>query len=120
LAWKAYARQGEEFETYSIQKPPKSRRCEFLQLGFSDEDYGGVSLPHTDALVVTLAISNHKIHRILVDTGSSADILYKLAFKLMRIDRDKMTLTISPLVSFKGEQVLPINSIYSLSWLERS
>lgn len=38
-AWKAYARQGEDFEIYSIQKPPKARRCEPLVLGFSDEDY---------------------------------------------------------------------------------
>jgi hypothetical protein len=55
-------------------------------IAFSDEDYAGVSLPHTDALVVTLAIANHKIHWILVDNGSSADILYQLAFKHMKID----------------------------------
>jgi hypothetical protein len=29
--------------------------------------------------VVTLVIANHKIHKILIDTGSSADILYKSA-----------------------------------------
>jgi hypothetical protein len=59
-----------DFEVYSVKRPVKSRRCETLVIGFSDEDYAGVSLPHTDALVVTLAIANHKIHRILVDNGS--------------------------------------------------
>jgi hypothetical protein len=59
-----------------IQRPPKARKCEKQVISFSDDDYVGISLPHTDPLVVTLAIANHRLHRILVDTGSSADILY--------------------------------------------
>jgi hypothetical protein len=47
-----------------------------LVIGFFDEDYAGVSLPQIDVLVLTLAIANHKIHRILIDSGSLADILY--------------------------------------------
>jgi hypothetical protein len=82
-------------------------------LGFSYDDYAGVSLPHTDALVVTLAIANHKIHWILVDTGSSADILYKSAFELKKIDRGRMIPTRYPLVGFSGEQVLSVGSIGS-------
>jgi hypothetical protein len=69
----------EDFEVYSVQKPPKSRNRETQIIGFSNDDYAGVSLPHTDTLVVTLVIANHKIHKILIDTGSSADILYKSA-----------------------------------------
>jgi hypothetical protein len=63
------------FEVYSVQKPPKFRKREAQVIGFSNDDYVGVSLPHTDALVLSLSIANHKIHRILIDTGSSADIL---------------------------------------------
>jgi hypothetical protein len=36
--------------------------------------------------VLTLDIANHKIRRILIDTWSSADILYKTTFELMKID----------------------------------
>jgi len=79
-ARKAYARQLDDFEVYSVQKPPKSRKYNPLVIGFSDDDYAGVSLPHTDALVVTLTIANYQTRRILVDTGSSADILFKSAF----------------------------------------
>jgi hypothetical protein len=43
---------------------------------FLDEDYVGVSLPHTNALVITLQVANHIIHKIFVDNGSSANILY--------------------------------------------
>lgn len=80
-------------------------------IGFSDNDYARVSLPHTDALVLSLAIANQKIHRILIDTGSSADILYRSAFDLMKIDRNKVILDRHSLVGFTGEQVLSLRSI---------
>jgi hypothetical protein len=70
-----------------------------------------VSLPHTDALVLSLVIANHKIHRILIDTGSSADILYRLAFEQMKIDRNKVIPVRHSLVGFTREQVLPLGSI---------
>jgi hypothetical protein len=80
-------------------------------IGFSDNDYARVSLPHTDALVLSLAIANHKTHRILIDTVSSADILYRSAFELMKIDRRKVIPARHSLVGFTGEQVLPLGSI---------
>jgi hypothetical protein len=43
-------------------------------------------MPHDDALVVIMTVANHAIHRILVDNGSSVDILYWPAFKQMGID----------------------------------
>ena len=52
-----------------------------MVIGFSNEDYAGVLLLHTDALVVTLTIANHNVHHILVDNGSSIDILYWSTFK---------------------------------------
>jgi hypothetical protein len=94
-----------------VHKPPKSRKRDAQVIGFSDDDYAGVSLPHTDALVLSLAIANHKIHRILIDTGSSADILYRPAFELMKIDRRKVIPARHSLVGFIGEQVLPLGSI---------
>jgi len=92
----SYAREMKEALVYAVQRLPKTRKCEKLITIFSDEDYEGIYLPHTDALMVTLAIVNHKIHQILVDNGSSADILYKSAFDLMKIDKGK-------LVGFTGE-----------------
>lgn len=96
---------------YIVRRPSKVRKCVRPVISFSDEDYEGINLPHTDTLVVTLAIANHKIHRILVDTGSSADILYKSAFDLMKIDKGKLVLVRYPLVGFIGEQVMPLGSI---------
>jgi hypothetical protein len=86
-------------------------KCENQIIGFSDVDYAGVSVPHTDDLVLTLAIANHMIHRILIDTGSLVDILYKTAFELMKIDRGKNVLARHSLVGFSGELLFPFKSI---------
>jgi hypothetical protein len=44
----------------------------------------------------------------LVDNGSSTDILYKSAFDLMKISKDKLSAFRFPLVGFAGEQVMPL------------
>lgn len=44
-------------------------------ISFSEEDALNLHQPHNDALVVSLTIANIKVHRILIDGGSSADIL---------------------------------------------
>ncbi len=80
-------------------------------VGFSDEDYVGVSLPHTDALVITLQVANHMIHKIIVDKKSSTDILYWSAFTHMDINRDRIVLARYPLKGFEGKQVFSVGSI---------
>jgi hypothetical protein len=80
-------------------------------LSFLEEDARGVVMPHDDALVVTLTVANHGIHRILVDNGSFADILYWPAFQQMGIDRERIKPFASPLVEFGGEVVFPIGII---------
>ncbi|XP_062153622.1 uncharacterized protein LOC133861818 [Alnus glutinosa] len=110
-ARKSYAREMREVSIYSVARPLKAAKREKLTIAFSDKDYEGVYLPHSDALVVTMVIANHRIHRVLVDNGSSADILYKSAFDLMKISRDKVSTFRFPLVGFAGEQVMPLGSI---------
>jgi hypothetical protein len=110
-ARKAYAKQLDDFEVYSVQKPPKSRIYNPLIIGFSDDDYAGVSLPHTDALVITLTIENYQTRRILVDIGSLADILFKSAFDYMGVPREKVVPVSCQLQGFAGEKVLSLGSI---------
>lgn len=110
-ARKSYAREMREVSIYSVARPSKTIKREKLTITFSDEDYEGVYLPHSDALVVTMVAVNHKINRVLVDNGSSTDILYKSAFDLMKISREKVYAVRFPLVGFVGEQVIPLGSI---------
>ena len=99
-ARKTYARSIQSEEVYSLHRPPKVARTESVMLSFSEEDARRVTMPHDDALVVTLTVANQVIHRILVDNGSSIDILYWPVFQQMGIDRDRIKPFGSPLVGF--------------------
>ena len=59
---------------------PNIARRESQIIGFSEEDARRLHHPHNDALVVSVRIEDYNVHRILVNNGSSADILYYLAF----------------------------------------
>ena len=67
---------------------PKMPRIDNPVIEFSKDDARRLHHPHDDALVVSLQIGDYNMHRFLVDNGSSADILYYLAFQQMRIDRE--------------------------------
>ena len=47
---------------------------------FSEDDARCLHHPHDDALVVSVWVGDYNMHRMLVDKGSSANILYYLAF----------------------------------------
>ncbi|GAA0165721.1 hypothetical protein LIER_21048 [Lithospermum erythrorhizon] len=44
-------------------------------ISFFDSELGGIELPHNDPIVIAPLIANFTVERMLVDTGSSADIL---------------------------------------------
>ncbi|GAV62927.1 hypothetical protein CFOL_v3_06449, partial [Cephalotus follicularis] len=78
---------------------------------FSEADYEGVRLPHDDPVVVTLLVELFTMKRILIDSGSSADILYKHTFDQLRIPADQPKPVKNPLVGFIGETIHPLGSI---------
>ncbi|GAV79335.1 hypothetical protein CFOL_v3_22800, partial [Cephalotus follicularis] len=80
-------------------------------ISFSEADYEGVRLPHDDPVVVTLLVELFTMKRILIDSGSSADILYKHAFDQLRIPADQLKPVKTPLVGFAGETIHPLGSI---------
>ena len=46
-------------------------------IAFTEEDFVGVALPHTDPLVIKVRIDVQNVERVMVDTGSSTDVIYK-------------------------------------------
>ena len=63
------------------KRPAKQFRGEVDDITFNDKDAHHVRHSHCDALVIKAMIANNNVHRILVDNGSSVDILYYQAFK---------------------------------------
>ena len=47
---------------------------------FMDEDAEKVHHPHEDVIIITLLIANYTTKRVLVENGSSIDILYYPTF----------------------------------------
>ena len=59
---------------------PRARTTDEQAITFTDEDAERIHHPHDDAIVITLLIADYITRRVLVDNGSSADILYYPAF----------------------------------------
>ena len=78
---------------------------------FLDFDMEGCQHPHDDPLVIKAVVANKTIHRVLVDNGSSTDIIFASAFDKMGIGREKLELVNTHLRGFFGERVLPLGSI---------
>ena len=94
-----------------IGSVPKIARRESPIIGFSEDDARRLHHPYDDALVVSIRVGDYNVHQMLVDNGSSADILYYPAFQQMGINRARLTPTNAPLVSFRGTRVLPLGAI---------
>ena len=74
---------------------------------FFEEDVKGVKQPHDDPLVIMLTIEGFNTRRILIDNGSSTDIIYFFAFQQLKLGQRKLRPFESPFISFSGDKVYP-------------
>ncbi|XP_050281620.1 uncharacterized protein LOC126722505 [Quercus robur] len=74
---KAYQRQ---VNSVHMIPPFKQQRTD-RDMSFNERDARGVKQPHNDPLVIMLNIEGFNTKRILVDNGSSTDIIYLPAFQ---------------------------------------
>lgn len=65
---------------------------------FTEKDARCLHHPHDDALVVSIQMGDYNTHRVLINNGSSFDILYYPAFQQMKIERERLVPTNAPLV----------------------
>ena len=100
-------RSAEIGEMQAISKLPRID----TSITFSDSDMEGCQHPHDDPLVVLAVLANKTVHRVLVENGSSIDIIFASAFDKMCIGREKLEPVNTHLRGFSGEKVLPLGSI---------
>ena len=106
-AKKLYAR-----EVYRVDsKRPKQNPSPVIS--FSDADYPeGIIRAHQDAMVITTKIGTNTVKKILIDDGSSVDILYHGAFSRMDLgDRKLDDARNAPLYGFTGNEVRVLGTI---------
>ena len=73
-------------EVQAVSKQPRLDNT----IMFSDSDLEGCQHPHDDPLVVRAIVANTTVHRVLIDNGSFADIIFASAFDKMGIGREKL------------------------------
>ena len=78
---------------------------------FTNADAERVHHPYDVAIVITLFIADYTTRKVLMDNGSSADILYYPAFQQIRLKRDQLCLVNLPLVGFDGMKVQLVGTI---------
>ena len=59
-------------------KMPKNDEPDIV---FSERDGRGIRHPHDDPLVIMLRVEEFNIHRVLIENGSSAYVIYLAAFQ---------------------------------------
>ena len=109
-ARKTYLRSIRSAEMGEIQEVSKLPRLD-TTITFCDSDLEGCQHPLDDPLVVRAIVANTTVHRVLIDNGSSTDIIFALAFDKIGIGREKLEPVNTHLRGFSGEKVLPLGSI---------
>uniref|UniRef100_A0A2N9HIA5 Uncharacterized protein n=1 Tax=Fagus sylvatica TaxID=28930 RepID=A0A2N9HIA5_FAGSY len=109
----------------SAQMAPAPLKKESVeQIIFTDQDLEGVQLPHSDALVVTLWIGEFDVKRILIDPGSSVEIMYESLFKGLGLEKKDLNLVEGPLSVRTGKVTInvrtgTVSSHQERPWLHR-
>ncbi|XP_021850151.1 uncharacterized protein [Spinacia oleracea] len=81
------------------------------EISFSPADCRRIIYPHDYPLVLGLEVANFPVMRILVDGGSSANIIFWEAFTQLQIDEKELTRVNYPVIGFSGATVFPEGSI---------
>ena len=80
-------------------------------LSFSKEDKIRNTQPHDNALLITLRIGDYDVKRVMVDGGSTAEVMYPDLYKGLNLKLEDLMPYSSPLMSFNGKLVIPKDMI---------
>ncbi|XP_074374056.1 uncharacterized protein LOC141714436 [Apium graveolens] len=80
---KRYARQVYNLYQFGQAKP-------HMPMTFSTKDYEDVIRPHEDPLIINPIIGQNKIWKVMVDTGSSANVLFHKTYYKMNLAGEQL------------------------------
>ncbi|KAJ9557127.1 hypothetical protein OSB04_011741 [Centaurea solstitialis] len=108
-AAKRHARDGpDEHPIPGEAKSKTERELDVMTITFDQDDTQGVYHKHHDALVIQLTIGNCSTKRILIDGGSSANVIFADTLKVMGIERSEIVRRSTTLIGFNGD---PMNTL---------
>jgi hypothetical protein len=86
-------------------------RWSHVPLTFDDRDVDLRSAPHVDAMVINCSVAGWDLHKVLVDNGSQADIIFLHAFDRMGISHSLLKPSNNPLYGFGGKGTFLVGKI---------
>ncbi|KAK0591390.1 hypothetical protein LWI29_000931 [Acer saccharum] len=100
-----------DLDVNSIEPDPKRIKEGWDPIVFMEADSHGVDVRPNDALVISARIGHREVHRILIDNGSSADILSAEVYDQLRLDRKDLQPFPTPLRGFGGVEVRSLGTV---------
>ena len=109
---KNYARYAMTCKDVFFNTPAAERaRVRQVPIMWTDEDEEGILYPHKDALVIKATAASKHFDRILVDRGSSIDVLFKSILEEMGITDLRLEHTNTSLKGFGGRKLVPLSVV---------
>ncbi|KFK42019.1 hypothetical protein AALP_AA2G201700, partial [Arabis alpina] len=94
----------------NISAPPKPRLSSD-PITFDEKDTEGLDQPHNDPLVINLTVYDFNVARVLIDTRSSVDVIFKKTLERMKIDLSTIKWRPKYITGFSGETTMTMGTI---------
>jgi hypothetical protein len=91
--------------------PVVQTKWSHVPLTFDARDVDLRNAPHIDAMVINCSVAGWDLHKVLVDNGSQADIIFLHAFDRMGISHSLLKPSDNPLYGFGGKGTFPVGKI---------
>ncbi|XP_028065577.1 uncharacterized protein LOC114268587 [Camellia sinensis] len=93
------------------QLTPVKRPHEAPSITFDNSDRIGITVPHIDPLVIELCVNRFTIERVLIDQGSTSEVMYYKTFIKLGLNESNLSPAPYPLFSFNANPEYPLGKI---------